>query len=300
MSEKRPERTRTPLNTSALKTELVNTPTAIDTEEEEDFAPTVKNEQSVPVRGFNVPERILIVFDSVKDEIETDFFDCGGKKVNPRSVMLRVLRMFIYNKLAISDKHCFALMTLNEGDSAWLIPKFTKNPQLFDKHLQKQLDGCDTEDIFNINHVFDSILEKHNPLINYDKTPPDSVYRVIFCYGRSFTLPILDETPEIKALLEAPNFFFDIVYTHESPSTTESKYVEILKLLQGLDRKGTGYSFYIERNLQAAHIAMASLLAHPLQRDPARNFEKFPLLGLKWKTNKKEKEQRAEDLIDLK
>lgn len=295
MSEKRLE--RTPLNTSALKAELFNTSTPIDAEEK-DFAPTVKDE---PLRGFNVPERILIVFDRVKDEIETDFFDCGDKKVNPRTVMHRVLRMFIHNKLAISDKHCFSLMVLNEGDSTLLTPKYSKNPQLFDKHLLKNLDGCDTEDIFNMNHVFETILAKHNPLISYDKTPPDSVYRVIFCYGRSFTLPILEETPEIKALLEAPNFFFDIVYTHESSSLIESKYQEIFKLLQGLDRNCKGYSFDIERNVQAAHIAFANLLAHPLQRNPAKSFEKFPLLGLKWKTvpNNK-KEQQEEDLTDLK
>lgn len=282
---------QTSINTAPLKRELdrcvsqrrklANTPSEVVEEEmpkllnEDCKLKTRKNvnngitREEDHIRGFNVPENILIVFDRVKDEVESDFFDCGDKRITPRNVMLRVLRIFIHNKLAYNDKHSFAIMALDETECTWHTPKFIKNPQILDRTLHKLAEPCDTEDIFNMNDVFEKILEKHGTLIHYSKSPPNSVYRVIFCYGRSFTLPLLELSPKIGALLEAPNFFFDAVFTHE-PLTTPSKHDDVFKLLRIYDRKNAGYLFSIERNLKGAHMAMAHLLAHPLQRSPLK------------------------------
>lgn len=220
-------------------------------------------ERSLP--SYNLPEKIVIVIDTAQDEVSTDFQLSNGNSCTPLSMLKCAIEIFLHNKHSIDDNHEYALVILNENTASWILD-FTNNIQDILKSL-RNLEDCHTEDIFDLNSLFDVINK--NIAIPCTKAslvvPPQYVVRAIMLYGRSFTVPQLTRTNEIDNILSSPYFTFDVLMTHEPPSA-DNNCNKIFKVFQNLDTKGFAYFFTVSRNVIALHTAMAKLLSHPLQR----------------------------------
>lgn len=219
-------------------------------------------ERAVP--AYNVPEKIVIAIDISQDEIYSNFKLSNGVSCKPLAMLKRAIHLFLYNKQALDTAHQYALVLLNENTASWILD-FTSNVKAFLAELDK-IEECTTEDIFNLNSLFNVINE--NVSIPHESkeesVPPPYVVRVILFYGRSYTLPKIDRS-EASMLLDSAYFTLDILMTHE-PVNTNNYCAEILKILENLDTKGFGYFFTVARNPLLLLTSTAKLLSHPLQR----------------------------------
>jgi hypothetical protein len=91
------------------------------------------------------------------------------------------------------------------------------------------------------------------------------VVRTILLYGRSYTLPKLDESEKVRELLDSPYFTLDVLMTHE-PVDDDNNCNKIFNVLQNLDQKGFAYFFSVARDTKTLHDSVGKLLGHPLQR----------------------------------
>lgn len=216
------------------------------------------------VPAYNVPEKIVIAVDIAQDEIYSNFQMSNGISCKPLSMLKHAIQIFLYNKQALDMAHEFALVVLNENTSSWVLD-FTSNVKEFMAELDN-IEECSTEDIFNLNSLFD-VIQEHVSIPPYSKevlVPPAYVVRVVLFYGRSFTLPQIDRS-EACTMLNSPYFTLDVLMTHEPPNTN-NHCATILKTLQNLDTKGFAYFFTVARNPLLLLTSTAKLLAHPLQR----------------------------------
>lgn len=223
------------------------------------------NNKTCSLPAFNVPEKIVIVLDRAKDELYSHFKLNDGKMYSPLHMLKYSLLFFLRHKSFLNNKHTFALMVLNESSVSW-VRDFTNDvDSLLD--VLERIDECETEDIFNLDMVFNLIMNKVKltELKDDVTVPPPHIIRVILTYSRSFTVPEFKLSEEISNLLNLPYFTFDIINTHEVPDSN-NKCELIFKKLQELDVKGSSYIYSVERNSTELHNAFAKLLAHPLQR----------------------------------
>lgn len=226
------------------------------------FEPVTVPEKTRP--SFNVPEKIIIVLDSVFDEASTSFETLNGKKFSPLCMLKNVLQIFLHNKSFINKNHQYALVVLNRNSAQW-IRNFTTSIKDIISSMET-VEDCEPEDIFDLSCLFD-LIDSHIQIPPITDIRPAAVYRTILTYNRSYSIPQLDSTPSISELLRSPHFTVDVVMTHENPDS--GNYCEIIfKVLENIDPKHTGYSFSVARNSRELHNAMAELLAHPLQRLP--------------------------------
>ncbi|KAI4458123.1 hypothetical protein MML48_7g00007146 [Holotrichia oblita] len=214
---------------------------------------------------YNVPEKIIIILDRAEDEVSTCFELNNGNKLKPLDMLKDSVKFFLNMKNSFDNKHEFALITLNENSASW-IHDFTNNIQSIIQKL-KEIEECETEDIFDLGTVFDLINKNIKvPTQNSDLViPPPFVVRALFLYNRSITMPEIELTDEISELLHSPYFTFDVAMTHEIPDSS-NKCNLIFKELQQLDTKGFAYFFPISRSAALLYAAIAKLLSHPLQR----------------------------------
>ncbi|XP_017770328.1 PREDICTED: BRISC and BRCA1-A complex member 1-like [Nicrophorus vespilloides] len=213
----------------------------------------------------NVPERIIIVYDRAEDEVSTKF-ELGAQSFTPADMIKRSLEFFLHNKSSIDNRHQFALVVLNENSVVW-VKDFTHDVKSIITTLQ-DTPNCHTEDVLVLDKLFDLVNSK-SELRKLDTgnldVPPKYVVRILFVYGRSFTMPQIKNQDLRKGIVENPFFTFDVIMTHEKPNT-DNNAERISKFLQNVDTKGFAYFFPVARNAKDLHIAMAKLLGHPLQR----------------------------------
>lgn len=227
------------------------------------FIPVTVPERTLP--SFNIQEKIIIVLDSALDEVSTSFEMKNGKKHSPLDMLRHSLEIFLHNKSFINKNHQYALVILG-GNAAYWMHDFTNSIKNIISAMASVTE-CEPEDIFNLNSLFDLI--KSNILLEPSEDnlhlPPTVIYRTILTYGRSYSIPQLEQTPSITELLRSPYFTVDVVMTHENADTA-NHCERIFKALQEIDLKGTGYAFSVARNACDLHNAMAKVLSHPLQR----------------------------------
>ncbi|XP_065156525.1 BRISC and BRCA1-A complex member 1-like [Atheta coriaria] len=226
----------------------------------------------IPARtlpAYNAPEKIIIVYDSAIDEVSTGFL-MNNEKICPTVMLKRSLRFFLYNKQLIDPRHEFALVVIDDNSVVWL-KDFTCHIDTIINALD-EISACETEDILVLDNLFKLIGTKVKmPEIKENfNVPPPYVVRVLFTYGRSYTMPKLDyQLQEVFSLVSSPYFTFDILMTHEMPSTTNNC-IKIFKDLQQIDCKGFAYFFPVGRSAAQLHLCIAKLLGHPLQRSVQR------------------------------
>jgi len=222
----------------------------------------------IPARtlpAYNTPEKIIIVFDSAIDEVSTGF-NINNELICPTAMLKRSLRFFLFNKHLIDPRHEYALVVINDNSVVWL-KDFTSHIDTVINALD-DIPACETEDIL----VLDDLFKLINSKVKLPETkenfnvPPPYVVRVLFTYGRSYTMPKVDDKlQEVLSLVNSPYFTFDILMTHEMPSTTNNC-IKIFKDLQLIDSKGFAYFFPVGRSAAQLHLCIAKLLGHPLQR----------------------------------
>lgn len=225
--------------------------------------------QSVP--PFNVPCKIIIVFDRARDEMFTHL-NYRGESYTPTTMLQRALGIFLQNKNFINSKHEYALMLLNENIATWSV-NFTKNVSEIEDKLE-ELEECQTEDVFNMNSVFDTIMNHVSlPKTDHILQPPAYVVHTIFLYNRSYTLPECEMTETLQSYLKSPYFTFDVLITHEIPEA--NNYCQkIIDILHNYDRKEKCYFFPVARDAELLHYSMAKFMCHPLQR-PKQDFNEY-------------------------
>lgn len=163
----------------------------------------------------------------------------------------------------INKQHEFAVILLSTNNAVWYL-NFSNDIRRINALVDK-LEECEVEDTFKMNSLFDEILENISLPDILDDLPPAYLIRTVIFYGRSYTLPRVEYTEEIKKLLQHPYFICDILLTHE-PVDKSNHCNKIFQTLQNLDKKGYSYFFPVCRDVVRLHTCMAKLLAHPLQR----------------------------------
>ncbi|ENN79104.1 hypothetical protein YQE_04442, partial [Dendroctonus ponderosae] len=232
-----------------------------------DFDIFEKRDGSPVITQYNLPnsdvmERIVLVIDRAQDENYTPFV-IGNQKYTPLSMVKRAISIFIKLKLAINPNHEFAIIVMNENNATLLLELTNHVKKLLD--CLNQINECITEDIFDLNKVFEIIEGVEIPTPQALGLPPPFVLRTVLFYGRSYTLPQITHTEKLDEFLNNPFFILDILMTHE-PLETSNHCQKIFDILQNIDKKGISYFFPVCRDLRRVHRCMGKLLGHPLQR----------------------------------
>jgi len=227
---------------------------------------------------LNLPEKILLVIDTVREQQCTPFKLGTGATYPPLFMIKRVVENFVGAKSTIQPgMHEYALMSLNSKDTSWLCD-YTSNIKTVLNHLE----GI-TEDVldeeqqeYDLGQLFEAI---HTRIMMPTQHQPSFVSRVILIYARSNTIPRFRTSQKyLEDMTENPYFFLDVLFVHEPPdddNMCEAVYAEIA----ALDTTSFSYIFEVGRNAAKIHDNMAKLLAHPLQR-PSQGDASYTLYSM--------------------
>ncbi|CAG9764556.1 unnamed protein product [Ceutorhynchus assimilis] len=220
----------------------------------------IMQEYSLP--NSDTLEKIILVIDSAQDENYTPFI-ASNQKYTPLSMIKRAVSIMIKLKLGINPHHEFAIIVMKKNDADLLFEFSNDYKRLID--CLNRISECETEDIFDLNTVFHKLEDIPLPKPLAPGLPPPYNIRIIFFYGRSFTMPQITMNEKVEALFKNPYFFCDVLMTHEVIEASNNCQ-KIFNVFQNLDKKGTGYFFPVGRDARRMHKCTGRLVAHPLQR----------------------------------
>lgn len=222
------------------------------------------------VPELNLPEKILIVIDTVREQQCTPFKLGTGATYLPLFMIKRVVENFVSAKSTIQPGvHEYALMSLDSHSASWLCD-YTSNTKTVFNHLESITEDVPDEEqkTCDLGLLFEVI---HARVATPARNQPTFTSRVILIYGRSNSVPKFHTGQKyLENLTENPYFFLDVLFAHEPPSDDnmcEAVYAEIA----ALDTTSFSYIFEVGRNAAKIHDNMAKLLAHPLQRPPQKD-----------------------------
>lgn len=222
------------------------------------------------VPELNLPEKILLVIDTVREQQCTPFKLGTGATYLPLFMIKRVVENFVGAKSTIqSGVHEYALMILDSRGASWLCD-YTSNTKTVLNHLEGITEDVPDEEqrTYDLGSLFEVI---HARIATPARSQPTFTSRVILIYGRSNSIPKFHTGQKyLTNLTENPYFFLDVLFAHEPPSDDnmcEAVYTEIA----ALDTTSFSYIFEVGRNAAKIHDNMAKLLAHPLQRPPQKD-----------------------------
>lgn len=222
------------------------------------------------VPELNLPEKILFVIDTVREQQCTPFKLGTGATYPPLFMIKRVVENFVGAKSTIQPGvHEYALMSLDSRGATWLCD-YTSNTKTVLNHLEGIAEDVPDEErkTCDLGLLFDVI---HTRIATPVRCQPTFTSRVILIYGRSNSVPKFHTGQKLlENLTENPYFFLDVLFAHEPPSDDnmcEAVYAEIA----ALDTTSFSYIFEVGRNAAKIHDNMAKLLAHPLQRPPQKD-----------------------------
>jgi len=222
------------------------------------------------VPELNLPEKILLVIDTVREQQCTSFKLGTGATYLPLFMIKRVVENFVGAKSTIQPGvHEYALMSLDSHGASWLCD-YTSNTKTVLNHLESVTEDVLDEEqkTYDLGLLFEVI---HARVAMPPRNQPTFTSRVILIYGRSNSVPKFHTGQKyLENLTENPYFFLDVLFAHEPPSDDnmcEAVYAEIT----ALDTTSFSYIFEVGRNAAKIHDNMAKLLAHPLQRPPQKD-----------------------------
>lgn len=223
---------------------------------------------------LNLPEKILLIIDTSREQQFTPFKLGTGATYSPLFMIKRVVESFVHAKSTIQSGHEYALMTLDSRSVSWICD-YTSNIKTMLNHLEGITEDPLEEEqkTYDLGQLFEAIhariaipQTKHQGMI-----VPTFVSRVILIYGRSNSIPKFHTGQKyLENLTENPYFFLDVLFVHEPPSDDnmcEAVYADIA----ALDTTSFSYILEVGRNAAKIHDNMAKLLAHPLQRPPQKD-----------------------------
>ncbi|KAF7269391.1 BRISC and BRCA1-A complex member 1-like [Rhynchophorus ferrugineus] len=261
--------TELPTTSEAIPKDLELMPTQITANNKQEDKTCNAVEEEVPglcteydLPNANTREQIVLVIDRVQDENYSPFI-ANNKAFTPLSMFKKAIEIFIKLKLRINPLHEFSIIVMGESRSQMLC-SFTNDLRKLLYYLDS-INECETEDSFNMNTVFDFIVNEELPVPTAPGLPPSRTLRAIIFYGRSYTIPKITMTEKITNYLNNPYFTCDILMTHE-PVEISNNCNKIFEVLQNFDTKGRAYFFPVCRDVRKLHTSMGKLLSHPLQR----------------------------------
>lgn len=229
---------------------------------------TVATDDYVFVRNLpeiNLPEKILLVIDTVKERQCTPFKLGTGATYSPLFMIKRVVENFLGAKSTIQPGvHEYALMSLDSHDASWLCD-YTCNTKTVLNHLENIVEDVPDEEqkTCDLGQLFEAI---HARVAIPTRNQPTFVSRVILIYGRSSSIPKFHTGQKyLDNLTENPYFFLDVLFVHE-PLSDDNMCEAVYAEIAALDTTNFSYIFEVGRNAAKIHDNMAKLLAHPLQR----------------------------------
>lgn len=242
---------------------------------------TTTDDSTIVVRNLpelNLPEKILFVIDTMREQQWTPFKLGTGATYSPLFMIKRVVESFVQAKSTIQPGHEYALMTMDSCGASWLCD-YTSNTKTVLNHLETVAEDApdeekktyDLDQMFEIVHARIAIPPYARHQDQATTAAPAFTSRVILIYGRSNSIPKFHTGQRyLESLTENPYFFLDVLFVHEPPSNDnmcEAVYAEIT----ALDTTSFSYILEVGRNAAKIHDNMAKLLAHPLQRPPQKD-----------------------------
>ncbi|XP_029167369.1 BRISC and BRCA1-A complex member 1-like [Nylanderia fulva] len=218
--------------------------------------------RSVP--ELNLPEKIVLVIDTVREQQCTPFKLGTGATFPPLYMIKRVVENFVGAKSTIQPGvHEYALMSLDSRGASWLCD-YTSNVKSLVGHLEGVEDTPDEErGTCDLGRLFETI---HGRIATPSTSQPLFVSRVILVYGRSNSIPKFHTGQKyLESLTKNPYFFLDVLFVHE-PASEDNLCEAVYAEIAALDTTSYSYIFEVGRNAAKLHDNMAKLLAHPLQR----------------------------------
>lgn len=219
---------------------------------------------------LNLPEKILLVIDTVREQQCTPFKLGNGATYSPLYMIKRAVESFVHAKSTIQMSHEYALMTFDSRSMHWLCD-YTSDIKSVLSHLDSVTEDVvdELQRVYNLDQLFEAIYKQVPlPMTNEGGVPgpPTFTSRVIFIYSRSNSIPrFYNGEKYLDELEENPYFFLDVLFVHEPPGE-DNICEEVYKEITALDPTNYSYILEVGRNAANIHNNMAKLLAHPLQR----------------------------------
>ncbi|XP_014470585.1 PREDICTED: BRISC and BRCA1-A complex member 1-like [Dinoponera quadriceps] len=229
---------------------------------------------------LNLPEKILIVIDTVREQQCTPFKLGTGATYSPLYMIKRAVESFVHAKSTIQMSHEFALMTVDARSIHWLCD-YTSDIRTVLVHLDGVSEDVVDEEqrIYDLDQLFEAIYTRITiPTTREQSAPaaPTFTSRVILIYGRSNSIPKFHNGRKyLYDLTDNPYFFLDVLFVHEPPGE-DNRCEEVYAEITTLDTTNLSYILEVGRNAANIHNNMAKLLAHPLQR-PLQNDASYTL-----------------------
>uniref|UniRef100_A0A7S3US84 BRISC and BRCA1-A complex member 1 n=1 Tax=Heterosigma akashiwo TaxID=2829 RepID=A0A7S3US84_HETAK len=172
--------------------------------------------------------------------------------------------------------HQFALCTF--GDTIEWLSDFCQDYELLINLIDSLIIKNDCSQSFCFKDLFACLREKLGA--RPGEAPPEArrptaLYRAVVFYGRSHARPDVVLDAPAQRLLDAPGFFFDLLYIHKRPSEEGVICQEIYDSLVKIESQvPTKQSYFMETStsIQRLYMHMCMLLTHPAQRDLQENF----------------------------
>ncbi|EFN87218.1 Uncharacterized protein C19orf62-like protein [Harpegnathos saltator] len=219
---------------------------------------------------LNLPEKILIVIDTMREQQCTPFKLGTGAMYSPLYMIKRAIESFVHAKSTIQMNHEFALMILDSRSTHWLCD-YTNDIRSVLNHLDGVTEDVAEEQqrIYDLDQLFEKIYKRIAMPITKEQgasLAPNFTSRVILIYGRSNSIPKFNSGQKyLYNLVDNPYFFLDVLFVHEPPSE-DNMCEEVYAEIATLDTTNLSYILEVGRSAANIHNNMAKLLAHPLQR----------------------------------
>lgn len=214
---------------------------------------------------LNLPEKIILVIDTVREQQCTPFKLGTGATFSPLYMIKRVVESFVGAKSTIQPGiHEYALMSLGSQGASWLCD-YTSNIKTVVNHLESITEDVLDEEqkTYDLGQLFEAI---HARIAIPAMNQPMFVSRVILIYGRSNSIPKFHTGHKyLENMTGNPCFFLDVLFVHE-PASDDNMCEAVYAEIAALDTTNYSYIFEVGRNPAKLHDNMAKLLAHPLQR----------------------------------
>jgi len=219
-----------------------------------------------------VLKKIILAID-LDNEVDSLDFVRNKKSVPTRLDLIKAaFRNFVYSKQKMNPNHEFALCVLT--DAAVWFQDFTSDAEVFVKRLMS-LQSQGEYATFNMNSLFEVISSKNPEILqtnSINKFNLSHVYRLIFTYSRSNTIPTLNIS-QVQTILDSPILFFDSLYVHAKPTKT-NKPQEVYDFITEIEGKEKiSYYFESSTNAKKFYLHSTHLLGHPLQRPEQGGFK---------------------------
>jgi hypothetical protein len=237
----------------------------------------------LPLSSRTFKEKIIICIDLSSPDRNPFVGQRCATDVSLLDVVKFGVKTFVDVKHKMNQSNQFAICALTE--TAEMHQSFTNNVEDFSTRLD-ELIPCGKIRTFDMSSLFAAVQNCIDQDVK-NGADKDCVYRCIFIYCRSDSVPIWGQSPygQIagRNILSKENFFFDVLYLHEKPSSTNMPQEVFDALTDVYHTCGTterpNSSYYCENSTSISRhfLCWAQIMAMPSQRP--QQVENLPIVG---------------------